>query len=89
MNKPSFIKPSHEELLGRFDALKDDDIDYSDIPAITPEMWARGKVRDPQPKEQIALRVDMDVLGWFKAQGPGYQTRMNMVLRMYMQAQGE
>ncbi len=35
------------------------------------------------PKAAISLRVDADVLGWFKAQGPGYQTRINAILRAY------
>ena len=38
------------------------------------------------PKTSIALRVDADVLEWFKAQGPGYQTRMNAVLRAFRDA---
>jgi uncharacterized protein (DUF4415 family) len=38
------------------------------------------------PKTSIALRVDNDVLEWFKAQGPGYQTRMNAVLRAFRDA---
>jgi uncharacterized protein (DUF4415 family) len=38
------------------------------------------------PKESISLRVDADVLEWFKAQGPGYQTRINLVLRAYRDA---
>ena len=37
-------------------------------------------------KEAISLRLDHDVLDWFKLQGPGYQTRMNTVLRAYMDA---
>ena len=37
-------------------------------------------------KTSISLRVDQDVLEWFKAQGPGYQTRINMVLRAYRDA---
>lgn len=37
-------------------------------------------------KEAISLRLDHDVLDWFKTQGPGYQTRMNSVLRAYMAA---
>lgn len=37
-------------------------------------------------KEAISLRLDPDVLDWFKTQGPGYQTRMNTVLRAYMDA---
>lgn len=39
-------------------------------------------------KEQIALRVDKDVLDWFRAQGPGWQTRMNAVLKAYRDAEG-
>jgi len=38
------------------------------------------------PKAAISLRVDADVLEWFKAQGPGYQTRINLVLRAYRDA---
>lgn len=40
----------------------------------------------PTPKQPISLRVDEDVLAWFKAQGPRYQSRMNAVLRAYMAA---
>ena len=38
------------------------------------------------PKTSIALRVDADVVDWFKSQGPGYQTRMNAVLRAFKEA---
>jgi len=38
------------------------------------------------PKTSLALRVDADVVEWFKAQGPGYQTRMNAVLRAFKEA---
>lgn len=38
------------------------------------------------PKTAISLRIEQDVLEWFKAQGPGYQTRMNAVLRAYRDA---
>lgn len=74
----------------RVDALKDEDIDFSDIPEITPEMFARAVVRrglKPIPrKEQLTLRIDGDVLEWFKKQGRGYQTRINQLLRAYMEA---
>lgn len=45
----------------------------------------RGLV-PPTPKTSIALRVDTDVLRWFKSKGPGYQTRMNAVLRAFRDA---
>jgi uncharacterized protein (DUF4415 family) len=40
----------------------------------------------PSPKQPISIRVDEDVLKWFKAQGPRYQSRINAVLRAYMAA---
>lgn len=50
----------------------------------------RGVVRrglKPAPAQaSVALRIDADVLEWFKAQGPGYQTRMNAVLRAFIDA---
>ena len=73
----------------RVDALKDDRIDFSDTPELTPEMFARAVVRrglKPAPrKEQLTIRLDGDVLEWYKKQGPGYQTRINALLRAYMQ----
>lgn len=74
----------------RLDAMSDEDIDLSDIPEVTPEMFARAIVRrglKSEPvKEQITLRIDSDVLPWFRAQGRGYQTRINALLRAYMEA---
>ncbi len=70
------------------DKMKDEDIDLSDAPEITPEMFAKAIVRrglKPRTKTQLTLRVDSDVLEWYKKQGPGYQTKINMLLRAYMQ----
>lgn len=50
------------------------------------DFWDNAVVVMPPPKEAISLRVDHDVLAWFRAQGSGYQTRMNAVLRSYMEA---
>ena len=73
----------------RVDALRDDQIDYSDHPKWTPEMFARAVVRrglQPAPrKRQLTLRIDDDVLEWFRRRGPGYQTRINALLRAYME----
>jgi uncharacterized protein (DUF4415 family) len=59
-------------------------------PEADPAPIVRGIVRrglKPQPaKESISLRVDPAVLAWFRAQGPGWQTRMNAVLRAYKDA---
>ena len=46
----------------------------------------RRGLKPVPPKTSISLRVDRDVLDWFKTQGPGYQTRMNAVLRAFMDA---
>ncbi len=73
----------------RVGGLKNEKIDFSDIPELTPEMFARAIVRrglKPVPrKEQLTIRVDSDVLEWYRKQGPGYQTRINALLRAYMQ----
>ncbi|MCZ7564522.1 MAG: BrnA antitoxin family protein [Burkholderiales bacterium] len=47
---------------------------------------ARRGLRPLPPKASISLRLDRDVLDWFKSQGPGYQTRMNAVLRAFRDA---
>ncbi|MDE0300438.1 MAG: BrnA antitoxin family protein [Candidatus Poribacteria bacterium] len=48
--------------------------------------WKDARIVIPQPKRAISMRVDGDVLAWFKSQGRGYQTRINAVLRAYMEA---
>jgi uncharacterized protein (DUF4415 family) len=48
--------------------------------------WTKAVQGLPVPKEHINIRVDRDVLAWFKANGPGYQTLMNNVLRAFVQA---
>lgn len=86
MKKNNTSKKSSTDLK-RLDAMTDADIDFSDIPEVTPEMFARGVVRrglQPITKRQLTLRLDSDVIEWFKKQGSGYQTRMNALLRAYM-----
>ncbi len=68
--------------------MTDADIDFSDIPEVTPEMFAKGIVRrglKPITKQQLTLRLDSDVVEWFRGQGKGYQTKMNALLRAYME----
>ena len=57
--------------------------ELADLPE---DFWDDARVVDPPTKEAISLRVDRDVLAWFRAGGPRYQTRMNAVLRSYMRA---
>jgi uncharacterized protein (DUF4415 family) len=88
--KKNNTSPKFRSDLARLRAMKDDDIDLSDIPEVKPEAFARGVVRiglKPVPtKRQITLRVDSDVLDWFRSQGQGYQTQINALLRAYMEA---
>jgi uncharacterized protein (DUF4415 family) len=87
--KRSPISRKSKTDLKRLDAMKDEDIDFSEIPEITPEMFARGIVRRGlkpiPPKKQLTLRMDSDVIEWFKKQGRGYQTKINSLLRAYME----
>ena len=70
----------------RLDAMQDEDIDTSDIAPLDESFFANAELRMPKTKKTITMRVDPEVLEWFRAQGKGYQTRMNAVLRMYMEA---
>ena len=75
----------------RLKAMPDSAIRYAkDAPRTAAADWASAIAHRglpvPARKTQIALRVDEDVLEWFKAQGPGYQTRINSVLRAYRDA---
>ena len=69
--------------------MTDEDIDFSDIPEVPPEMFARGIIRrglkPVRRKDQLTLRVDSDVLAWYRKQGSGYQTKINALLRAYME----
>jgi uncharacterized protein (DUF4415 family) len=89
MNKKPILKPSETDW-ERLRNMTDADIDFSDIPRTTPEFWANGIVRKglkPIPrKNQLTLRIDQDVIEFFKREGRGYQTKINQLLRAYMEA---
>ncbi len=68
----------------RLKRMKDEDIDTSEIPELDDSFWAQAEIGSPLRKRLISLRLDTDVIEWFKDQGPNYQTRMNQVLRAYM-----
>lgn len=73
----------------KVDAIADEDIDYSEIPEQGEDFFKNAVLRLPEPKMPITVRLDRDVLEWFKGQGAGYQTRINALLRAYMEAQQE
>ncbi len=80
MNKPS--KTDWK----RLSKMKDRDIDTSDIPELDDAFFQNAELRLP-PKQPVTLRLDADVLAWFKEGGQGYQTRINQLLRRYMESQ--
>lgn len=66
--------------------MQDDQIDTSDIPELDEEFFNTAEIRLPN-KQSVTIRLDSDVLEWFKSQGQGYQTRINHLLRKYMESQ--
>ena len=64
----------------------DEEIDLSDIPELD-ETFFREAEWQPPVKKPITIRLDADVLEWFRSLGPGYQTRINRLLRRYMETQ--
>ena len=75
------------EAIARMKAIKDEDIDFSDIPSLTEKFW-KNAVQNPlyRPvKKQVTLRIDADVLEWLKKkEEKGYQSRLNQLLREAM-----
>jgi uncharacterized protein (DUF4415 family) len=84
--KKSSTKKRSRTNWARIDALRDKDIDFSDIPEQGKTFFRRAILRLPEPKAAVTIRLDRQVLDWFKSQGRGYQTRINALLRAYMEA---
>jgi uncharacterized protein (DUF4415 family) len=90
-NPPPLTDAQREEL-ARLAEMPDEDIDFSDIPLLTEDFWknaVRGKFYRPV-KKQVTLRIDADVLEWFKAQqggARGYQTKINAALRKVVEGE--
>lgn len=72
--------------LTEIEAIRDEDIDYSDIPEADESFWRRAELQMPRPKKGIYVRLDADVIEWLKSKGKGYQTRMNAMLRVLMES---
>ncbi|WP_309605583.1 BrnA antitoxin family protein [Phenylobacterium sp.] len=76
------------------DALTDEDIeraiaeDPDSAPPLDADWFRQAELVIPVAKIATSIRVDSDVMGWFKTQGRGWQTRMNAVLRAYAKAHG-
>jgi uncharacterized protein (DUF4415 family) len=83
--------PPPKPLSKAFREMSDDEVERRaaadpDAGAIPPGFWDKAELRMPLAKQQITLRLDPDVIGWFKRTGKGYQSRMGAVLRSYVEA---
>ena len=83
------ISPELMAELKALEAMSDSNIDFSDMPEVL--NWSdaqRGKYYRPV-KQLLSVRLDADVVAWFKSHGAGYQTRINAALREYVLSQGK
>ena len=81
-------KYKKEDIRFRIPGMRDENIDYSDIPPLDENFFANAVIWKPR-KKQLTIRIDSDVYDFFKSLGNKYQPRMNAVLRRYMElAQG-
>lgn len=85
-----FTSPTSQTDWARVDAMRDEEIDYSECPEITPAMVAKAVVRkgfEAVPAQmQVTLCIDQDVFAWFKTQGEGYHAHINAALKAYKAA---
>lgn len=85
--RPDQIPPVSTAEAERIRAIKDEDIDFSDIPPLDEDFWQHAKrfheLYRPR-KTQITAKIDADVVAWLKSGGKGYQTRINAILRQAM-----
>ena len=88
--KKKHISHNSQTDWNRVDKLRDEEIDFSDSPEVTHEMFAKAVLRKGlkpvSKKTQVTLRIDDDVLTWFKKQGKGYQIQINSLLNAYKEA---
>jgi uncharacterized protein (DUF4415 family) len=70
----------------RLTTMPDTEIDISESPELGSSFFSNAILRLPKPKRPVSVRLDDDVVQWFKGQGKGYQTKISAVLRLYIQA---
>jgi uncharacterized protein (DUF4415 family) len=86
MNNRPYSQQELEDL-ARLAAMGDEDIDLSDIPETTEAQWATRRPGQFRPvKQPVTIRLDADVIGWFKDHSDGrpYQSEINRALRQHM-----
>lgn len=77
-----------KEELARMDAIRDQDIDYSDIPEMDDEFWKHAKIVSNPFKSVVTMRLEPETIAFFKGDNPkGYTGRMAAVLKAFVKAQ--
>ena len=87
LSSPPPLTDAQRARLAVVAAMPDEQIDYSDAPYLQDAVWLKAVDTLPELKKQITLRIDSDVVDFFKDTGKRYQTRINAVLRAYVNAQ--
>lgn len=67
-------------------AMTDEEIDYSDIPPLSTTFFERARVWQPQPKVNLKLQVDADIVEWFQNAGDDWEARIQAALRFYVES---
>ncbi|WP_372424266.1 BrnA antitoxin family protein [Salinarimonas chemoclinalis] len=87
---PNRLPEVSDETAARWDALADEDIDFSDAPELDPAFWREVEPHTPGPKPTVTMRVDPEVVAHFKKEDPkGYTRRMAEVLGSYVRAKAK
>ena len=86
LKKPPVLSAEQKARLDAVAAMPDDRIDTTDAPYLPDAVWMKAATELPHTKQQITLRIDAEVLDFFKHTGARYQSRMNAVLRSYVEA---
>ena len=85
MSAKSIKKNSHSRTnMTKLRQKEDKNISYKNSPATTKEFWKDAEIFMPQHKVHISLRLDEDILSYFKEEGHGYQSRINAVLKAFI-----
>jgi uncharacterized protein (DUF4415 family) len=86
LSNPPPLSEQQKVAIEQLRNIKDEDIDFSDIPELDEKFWANARHRPmfKVVKASTTVRIDSDVIAWLKSYGKGYQTRINAILRSAM-----
>ena len=85
LKNPPALSAEQKARLDTVASMPDEQIDYSDAPPLLNAAWIKTVDTVSEPKKQVTLRIDADVIDFFKHTGKRYQTRINAVLRAYVE----